>query len=370
MYSSRLPVFWVCGAVGAGKSVTAWALFEALADAGVTVAYVDIDQLGMLYPAADTDPQRHLLKTHALVSLVPGYLAAGAQVLVVSGVINAEAGPERDSVAPVDFTLCLISPTPDSLRGRILARGSGQDAAEEAVAEDAALRRATFIDVVVETAGLTVSQAAARLRQFVTVAEPSPAPTAPVASSATTAVVLVTGPRAAGLSTLGFGLAMTRWRAGHRTGFVDLQQLAFLAAPTASNSTRSALAIRQFATMHEYMTGRGARLLVATGHLSTGDLETLTDYIPRGRVTVIRIRADTPTLRAHVRERIAGSAARLAGDDLAGAGYEHQQAVIAQAIADQEHLDAHAHDDAVVDVTGRSPADVIDEIERLIAGAR
>jgi len=81
-------VFWVCGAAGAGKSVAAWALFEALAADGVRVGYVDIDQLGMLYPASDDDPERHLLKEEALVALVPGYTSAGAHVLVVSALIH------------------------------------------------------------------------------------------------------------------------------------------------------------------------------------------------------------------------------------------------------------------------------------------
>jgi len=56
MPEAEPAVFWVCGASGAGKSVAAWALFEALAAEGVRVGYVDIDQLGMLYPAAGDDP--------------------------------------------------------------------------------------------------------------------------------------------------------------------------------------------------------------------------------------------------------------------------------------------------------------------------
>lgn len=133
----RLPVFWICGAVGAGKSVAAWALFEELADAGVRVAYVDIDQLGMVYPALDDDPERHLLKARGLASLFRGYMPAGAQVLVVSGVIDPDAGPGPDSMASVDLTLCMVSPAAAALRERILARGSGEEQADEAVTEDA-----------------------------------------------------------------------------------------------------------------------------------------------------------------------------------------------------------------------------------------
>jgi hypothetical protein len=52
--------------------VAARALVELLTGDGQRVAYVDIDQLGMLYPAADDDPQRHRFKAEALRELLPG----------------------------------------------------------------------------------------------------------------------------------------------------------------------------------------------------------------------------------------------------------------------------------------------------------
>jgi adenylylsulfate kinase-like enzyme len=368
--SSRPHVIWICGSPGAGKSATAWFLFEELASAGIQVAYVDIDQLGMLYPALDDDPERHLLKAQALVALIPGYRSAGAQVLIVSGVVDPEVGPDPASMAPVDLTLCMVSPDPDALRDRLLARGWTEEEADEAVAEDAALRRAPFLDAVVETAGLTVAECAVRLREYVKVAGPFSAAIVPAVSSATTRVVVVTGPRAAGSSTVGFGLAMNRWRAGLRAGFLDMQQLAFLAGPTTSHDARSTLAIAQLATMHEYMEARGANLLVVTGHLSIADRTGIRASIPAGRVMIVRIRADASTLKAHVRERVAGSEARLAGDDLAAAGPDHQRAIVAQALLEQKQLDARANDDAVVDVIGRPSGDTIAEVERFAAGAR
>jgi hypothetical protein len=89
--------------------------------------------------------------------------------------------------------------------------------------------------------------------------------------------------------------------------------------------------------------------------------------MPAAAVTVVRLRADAITLEAHVRERATGSAARLSGDDLLGADPAYQAVVIAAAITEQEHLDAEATDDAVLDVTGRTPADAVADLERLIA---
>ena len=109
----------------------------------------------MLYPAVDDDPERHLLKSAALDALVPGYLAAGTHVLVVSGVVDVHAGPTLTS--DVDLTLGLLSPDPTALRERILARGSGAADAEEAVAENKMLRDADFADVAIDSAGLSVA---------------------------------------------------------------------------------------------------------------------------------------------------------------------------------------------------------------------
>lgn len=126
MSNPRLPVIWICGAAGAGKSAAAWGLFEELAAAGKRVAYIDIDQLGMLYPEVDDDPGwHHAVKGEALATLMPGYATAGAQLLIVSGVINPHEGPRTHLPPNTDLTLCLLSPDPAVLRRRILERGWG-----------------------------------------------------------------------------------------------------------------------------------------------------------------------------------------------------------------------------------------------------
>lgn len=367
MCATRIPVIWICGASGAGKSVAAWALFRELSGDGVRVGYVDIDQLDMLYPVLDDDPGRHLLKPEALGALVPGYASAGAQVLVVSGVVDCKVDPAV-SLSDVDLTLCLLSPEPATLRDRIVARGWDEEAADEAVAEDAALRHAAFLDTAIETAGLSVAETVRRLRAFVRVAESSTAAAPPVVSSpAEVGVVVVTGPRAAGSSTVGYELALARWRASLRTGFVDLQQLAFLGCRYCPEVTNAALGITQLAAMHAHMAARGAGLLVVNGHLSITDRTSLRGAVPSAAVTVVRLHADAATLEAHVRDRVTGSAARLAGDDLIGADPRRQSAVVTAALAEREHLDAYASDDVILDVTDRTPADVVADVERVIA---
>src|SRR4051812_2752557 len=354
-----LRVFWVCGASGAGKSVAAWRLYERLAAAGRQVAYVDIDQLGMLYPAGDDDPERHSLKSAALDSLVAGYLAAGAQVLVVSGVVDADAGPNLRS--DVELTLCLLSPDPAALRARVLARGEDAAHAEEAVAEDSMLRGADFVDVAIDSAGLSIEDTVSRLEPLVGGGTRPAKPRGWMpASDADLDVLVVTGPRAVGSSTIGFGLAMQRWRAGRRTGFVDLQQLGFLSRE-GRPAPDVALSIGQLAAMHRLVSARGAELLVVSGHLDVSDRTALRGALRGAAVTVVRLRADEATLREHVLSRVQGRGARLAGDDLLAAGRRHQDLVVTAAVAEQAALDAAAVDDAVLDVGRRTPAEVVAE---------
>ena len=51
-----MQVAWQYGAPGVGKSTAAWQLYSDLTDSRVSCAYVDIDQLGMCYPAPLHDP--------------------------------------------------------------------------------------------------------------------------------------------------------------------------------------------------------------------------------------------------------------------------------------------------------------------------
>ncbi len=269
MMSAEPSVVWICGAPGAGKSVVAWALVEQLARDGQRVAYVDIDQLGMLYPAADDDSQRHRFKAEALRELLPGYASAGAQLVVVSGVIDPARGPSPALTSDVDLTLCLLTPDPAGLRERILARGCGPDAADVAAAENALLREAPFVDIAIETSDLTIAATAERLRALVRPVGSSTTPPRRMASSSgTTGVVVITGPRASGTSTVAFRLATDRWRAGLRTGFVDLQQIGFVAGGTHTHLAEPALAIHQLTALHSLMDARGAALLVVSGHLA------------------------------------------------------------------------------------------------------
>jgi predicted kinase len=117
--------------------------------------------------------------------------------------------------------------------------------------------------------------------------------------------------------------------------------------------------------MHNLMTERGAELLVVSGHLSVPDRALVRAALPRAKVTVVRLRADERTLAERVRARVGGSDARLAADDLLDADQQHQDAVVAAALAEQHLLDTSSADDAILDVSARTPAKTIADVERL-----
>ena len=314
----------------------------------------------MLYPAAD-EREHHRLKAEALAVLLPGYGAAGAEILVVSGVIDPGAGPS--TLPKLGLRVCLLEAGEEALRARILARGWDEGDVAEAILEEESLKDASFVDTTIETIGLSVSETVDRLCCLVTAGQSRQSASRPDGRAAWSIdTLMITGPRAVGSSTIGYGLASERWRAGRQTGFVDLQQLGFLAGGGATDAEVDELGLSQLAAMHGHLAAHGAELVVVSGHLRVTDRQALRAALTPSRLTLIRLRADRATIKAHVRTRAAGSEARLAGDDLLGASTESQLAVVAAALAEQAELDAADGDDAVVDVSERTAPDVVEEI--------
>jgi adenylylsulfate kinase-like enzyme len=73
----RDPVLWICGPSGVGKTSVGFELFDQLSKSGVPTAYVDLDQLGLCYPAPGDDPHNNRVKTRNLGAVWSGFQAAG-----------------------------------------------------------------------------------------------------------------------------------------------------------------------------------------------------------------------------------------------------------------------------------------------------
>ncbi|MGH3672591.1 MAG: ATP-binding protein, partial [Pseudonocardiaceae bacterium] len=108
MTSARLPTVWVCGPPGVGKTTVGWELFSQLTRAGVRAGYVDIDQLGICYPEPASDPGRHRLKVRNLDPIAVNFRAAGAECLIVSGVVDPEHGVHVDQLPHAALMMCRL----------------------------------------------------------------------------------------------------------------------------------------------------------------------------------------------------------------------------------------------------------------------
>jgi hypothetical protein len=87
---ARIPVLWICGPAGVGKSTVSWRLYTELASSGVRVAFADSDQLCVCYPAPAGDPGRQHVKALNAGAVIRGFRSAGAQCAIVNGVLSPE----------------------------------------------------------------------------------------------------------------------------------------------------------------------------------------------------------------------------------------------------------------------------------------
>ncbi len=87
------------GTVGAGKTTAASALALLLEEAGVAHAVVDPDEIRRSWPAPAGDRFNLELQLANLTALSTNYRAAGADVLVVSGVVESADALERYKAA-------------------------------------------------------------------------------------------------------------------------------------------------------------------------------------------------------------------------------------------------------------------------------
>src|SRR6266498_4042270 len=168
-----LPVLWLYGASGVGKTTVTWELFVQLAREGVPTGYVDIDQLGMCYapptprhwaPEPAADAGRHPLMARSLDAVVANFRDAGARCVVVPGVTDPVRGVETDLVPHAALTTCRLRAEPADLGRRLAARGHPTDDVAEEFADAAALDRAFATDPCVDTTGLTVAEVVDRVR--------------------------------------------------------------------------------------------------------------------------------------------------------------------------------------------------------------
>ncbi|MFD5247603.1 hypothetical protein ACFWIW_23895 [Amycolatopsis sp. NPDC058340] len=346
MGAAKTPVLWTTGAPGTGKSTTAWGLYTRLREAGGSVAYVDIDQLGLIGPPPGGGDAAHAIKAANLLRVLE--VLRGTAQVIVSGVVD----PANPYIDGPDFDLTLIRLTcdRDELRSRFLGRGSPAAALPDLFAVADAYDRADFGEEMDTTGQRPEETVAALYHRCVvdagTPRRPDPVPPLPGP------VTVVTGPTAVGKSTAAFGALRDLWERGMPVAYVDLAQLGFTQSPDSALLS---------AVWRGYRDAGAKRLIVVAR-----------EFLPEHRrvfdeVTLVHLDADDTTLTERVGRRAEGESALLAGDELRGAPPGVRDRVAARAVAEAAGMRASGGDRVVLDTSGQEPAETAAALLAVVA---
>lgn len=345
----------LAGPPGVGKSTLGELLARRRAEEGTVTGFVDIDQLGMLYPAPEGDEDRWALKERALRAVAAVHRRLGTGLLVVSGVADPDAAPPSCPGAELRSLWLLASP--GTLHSRLAVRGWDGEQVEETVATgsaESARRHPDWASLPLDD--LDEDEALGQVHSALAAQHPTTVPDDhhdTAGSSAPARVTWVTGPRCAGSSSVGFSLAAGEWARGVRCGFLDLAQLSFRRGGEGTDGIDTALGLEVLATVAGVLQDAGGDELVVVAPLEVTPQQAAA-ALPGSALRFLRL-VDVPAaLAARVRERVRGGGPILAGDDLRGADEEHVRAVIARA-AEQAALPLREGEE-LLPVEGRSAA--------------
>ena len=265
MHDGRLPVLWLCGPPGAGKSAAGWALYEGLARSGARAGFIDIDQLGMCAPSPD-DLHRYRLKERNLSAMAANFRVAGCDALVAAGDLGPSPGLSASLIPGAFLTTCHLRVSAGEQRRRLASRGQGADFIAGALRQAEELDRASFADARVDTDGLAVPEVARLARERclgwpperaagARAARPGPEPP----PGADGDVLLVCGAAGVGKSAAAFDVYLRKLRAGVPAAYLDLDQTGFISPVPADDPGGHQLKARNLADLWRAFHAAGAR---------------------------------------------------------------------------------------------------------------
>jgi hypothetical protein len=376
-----MPVLWLYGPPGVGKSTIAWELFSQLSAAGRRIGYLDLDQVGMCYgpptpqnwvPEPRSDEGRHLLQARNLEATLPGFTTAGAEGMIVSGVVDRSRGADASLLPGAVLTALRLRVEPQVLRHRLEGRGRPDEDVEPTFryAEDLDLLTGPVLDTTDSSIAETVDLVRALLPAWPE--SPSPAvdsgadwPTepGPIDHVPTGRLLWLCGPTAVGKSTVGWQVYQRASRAGLHTAFVDLQQIGFLRPEPPADPQAHRLKARNLARIWPGFRAAGARHLVIVGRIETrAALDHYRAEVPAATHTVCRLRAARQVLAERVTLRGHGQGPQIAGDELRGQPIDVLRLAADRASQEAAWLDRAEVGDFCLDTDHRSPVELADAI--------
>ncbi|WP_069160397.1 AAA family ATPase [Nocardia altamirensis] len=324
-----LPVLWLTGAPGVGKSTVAWAMYSWAKDEGRPIAYIEIDQLGLLAPAPSNDPQYHRVKADNLRAVLDTFRSHGVQQVIVSGVVDQERGIDGyfATALDIEFTLVRLRCDRTELRRRYLGRGSSEERLEELMSVADAYDQ-NAVGIPFDTTALAPHEIVAKLSELVCVAgqphSTAATPAEPPTTGAPAPVLVLAGPTAVGKSTVGFEVLRMLWSRDLPAAYIDVDQLGFCDAEFA----REAMSENLIRLWHGYRQAGARALIVVARGIPRPYLQALADQ----SVTLVHLTASPSGLAKRIASRAHGhphgDGPGLAGDSLIGASAEQQASTL------------------------------------------
>ncbi|MBF6331663.1 AAA family ATPase [Nocardia transvalensis] len=346
-----ISVLWLTGAPGVGKSTVGWELHTWARAEDLPVAYVDIDQLGLLAPPPTGDPDCHRLKAANLVEVVRTFRRHGAHHVIVSGVVDPDRGiePYVEDAADLEFTLVRLRCTREELRRRYLDRGSTGERLDELMSvADAYDRNAVGepFDTTTMPPGEVVRKLSDRIRPALQANSPTtvplPAPRdADVPGREQMTVLLLAGPTAVGKSTVGWEVLKTLWERGLPAAYVDVEQLGFCHPDAAPKAKADNL----LQVWRGYRRAGACALIVVARGEPLRYRQALADEL----VITVHLEASPSELAKRIAQRARGEGPRLAGDSLIGTSDRQRARTIERSVAEATALRRHRGAALVID---------------------
>jgi adenylylsulfate kinase-like enzyme len=368
----RVPVLWLCGPSGVGKTTVAWQVYQDLARSGAHVGYVDIDQLGMCFPEPPTDPGRHRLQATNLDTVVTAFAAAGAHCVVVSGVVHPTDGVYRELTPHAALTICRLRADARELERRLIERHGAPAVVADALAEASAMDANEIGDVCLDTTGRSIEDAVRLVREHTAGWQRSagspprrdvPRSGAP-ASTADGPILWLCGATGVGKSTIGFESYMKTVFGRRIPGaYLDLDQIGFLSPAPPDDPANHRVKARILAGLWATFRARGAECLTMVGPADDqAAIDAYARAVPHSAMTVCRLHADRDELTRRVMTRGAGGSWAQPGDPLTGLDDAWLRDIAAAAVATADALDRAGIGDVRVDTNNRSSDESADAL--------
>ncbi|HUR09610.1 MAG TPA: adenylyl-sulfate kinase [Nonomuraea sp.] len=383
MRSDPLPLLWLCGPSGVGKSSVGWELFAGLSRSGIKTAFLDADQISLCYPLPASGT--HRIRARSLAAIWPHFREEGARCMVVSGFVDTpEEVREYTGLLPdAALTTCRLRVDTAELKQRFIARGWRPDLVTDAVAEAELLDLTDFADICLDTDGLTVSEVARLVREraggwprvdptatrvdpAVTPGGSASRPVAPPASGPVP-VLWFSGAGAVGKSTVGYEVFTQIIQSGVRAAYVDLKQIGALRPAADDDPDGHRLKARNLAALWAGYGAAGARCLIVSGHADRD--ETVRGYaelLPGTALTVCRLHAGPATLAERVARRGGGGGPAIPGDEMKGLDSGALHRIAEHAAGEAAALERVKAGDLCVNTDGRSVPEVAGEVRALL----